>query len=147
MPQLQQIIEQIAELDPVEREQLFCELSEQVLPSPSLLIKLLSRQPADDYPLIVTTPDVCGGEARVIRTRIPVWVVERMRQLGLAEIDILRSFPTLRAVDLVQIWSYADRHRSEIERAIRENEAESEHVPVEVVSMAANRKPDHEGTD
>lgn len=77
-----------------------------------------------EYPSIVRTPGVCGGAARLIRTRIPVWTLERMRQLGVSEIDILRSYPTLRAVDLVQAWSYAARHRSEIEQAIRENEQE-----------------------
>ncbi len=73
---------------------------------------------------ILKTPDVCGGSARIIRTRIPVWSIERMRQLGMTEIDILRSYPTLKAVDLVQAWSYADAHRSEIEDDIRANEEE-----------------------
>jgi uncharacterized protein (DUF433 family) len=47
-----------------------------------------------------------------------------MRQLGVSESDILKSYPTLRAADLVQAWSYADHHRQEIEEAIRENEEE-----------------------
>jgi len=71
---------------------------------------------------IVSTPGVCGGVPRIIRTRIPVWTLERMRQLGVSESEILRSFPTLRAVDLVQAWSYVDLHRDEIEQQIRENE-------------------------
>lgn len=73
-------------------------------------------------PSIVSTPRVCGGVPRIIRTRIPVWTLERMRQLGLSEADILRSYPALRAVDLVQAWGYAETHRNEIERQIRENE-------------------------
>jgi len=73
-------------------------------------------------PAIVTTPGVCGGAPRIIRTRIPVWTLERMRQLGVSEADILRSFPTLRAVDLVQAWVYVDTHRNQIEHQIRENE-------------------------
>jgi uncharacterized protein (DUF433 family) len=77
-----------------------------------------------EHPAVVKTPDVCGGSARIIRTRIPVWTLERMRQLGLSEIDILRSYPSLKAIDLVQAWSYADAHRDEIEREIRENEEE-----------------------
>lgn len=72
--------------------------------------------------LIVSTPDVCGGVARIIRTRIPVWTLERMRQLGVSEADILKSYPSLRAVDLVQAWAYVDTHREEIEKQIRENE-------------------------
>jgi uncharacterized protein (DUF433 family) len=78
--------------------------------------------PALEYPSIVSTPSVCGGAARLIRTRIPVWTLERMRQLGVSEVDVLRSYPTLRAADLVQVWSYADRHRAEIDRVIQENE-------------------------
>lgn len=77
---------------------------------------------------IVKTPNVCGGAARIIRTRIPVWLIERMRQLGMTEIDILRSYPTLRAVDLVQAWGYSDAFRSEIETEIRENEDDSDLV-------------------
>jgi uncharacterized protein (DUF433 family) len=79
-----------------------------------------------EYSTIVRTPGVCGGDARVIRTRIPVWVLHRMRQLGISESDILKSYPTLRAVDLVQAWSYADHHRQEIEEAIRANEENEE---------------------
>ncbi len=73
-------------------------------------------------PSIVSTPEVCGGAARIIRTRIPIWTLERMRQLGVSEADILRSFPSLRAVDLVQAWAYVDDHRDEIQRQIEANE-------------------------
>jgi uncharacterized protein (DUF433 family) len=72
--------------------------------------------------LVVSTPDVCGGAARIIRTRIPVWTLEHMRQLGVSEADILKNFPTLRAVDLVQAWAYVNTHRQEIEDQIRQNE-------------------------
>lgn len=116
MPQLAELMDQIDELDPVEYE--------------NLLQSLIAKQPQtnqslrQDFPLIVSTPDVCGGAARFIRTRIPVWTVERMRQLGVSESDILRSYPTLRAADLVQAWSYAEKHRGEIEQAIHANETE-----------------------
>lgn len=124
MPQLQQLFKQIAELDPVEREQLAFALSDEMLAFHPFMVRWLQRPYAQEYPSIVATPGVCGGAARFIRTRIPVWAIERMRQLGVSEIDILRSYPTLRAVDLVQAWSYAARHRNEIEKAIQENEEE-----------------------
>jgi uncharacterized protein (DUF433 family) len=73
-------------------------------------------------PSIVATPGVCGGVPRIIRTRIPVWTLERMRQLGVSEADILHSYPTLKAVDLVQAWAYVDAHREVIDQQIRENE-------------------------
>jgi uncharacterized protein (DUF433 family) len=49
-----------------------------------------------------------------------------MHQLGVTELDIMRSYPTLRAADLVQAWSYAASHRAEIEEEIRESEAEND---------------------
>jgi uncharacterized protein (DUF433 family) len=45
-----------------------------------------------------------------------------MRRQGIAESDILRSFPALRAANLVNAWNYVDAHPSEIESQIRENE-------------------------
>jgi uncharacterized protein (DUF433 family) len=123
MPQLEQIVQQITELDPVQREELVIALSEGLSLSP-LVLKWLHGLPTPEFPSIVATTGVCGGEPRLIRTRIPVWVLERMRQLGVSEIDILRSYPALRATDLVQAWSYATRYRADIEKAIRENEEE-----------------------
>jgi uncharacterized protein (DUF433 family) len=108
-----EVIDQIEKLDPVDREQVLCQLS----------TKFPSTKPAlDFFPNIVKTPGVCGGVARIIRTRIPIWTLERIRQFNVSESEILRSYPTLRAVDLVQAWSYADCHRDEIEMQIRENE-------------------------
>lgn len=71
---------------------------------------------------IVRTPDVCGGSARIIRTRIPVWVLEQFRRLGTSEADLLKAYPSLRAIDLVAAWQYADSHIEEMDREIRENE-------------------------
>jgi uncharacterized protein (DUF433 family) len=71
---------------------------------------------------IETDPRVCGGEARIVRTRIPVWVLEQMRRQGISEADILRSYPTLRAEDLVNAWNYVDAHRQELESQIQDNE-------------------------
>lgn len=73
---------------------------------------------------IVRTPDICGGDARINRTRIPVWAVERLRQLGAPESEILLTFPTLSAIDVAQAFLYAEMHREEIEKEIRENEKE-----------------------
>lgn len=121
MTQLQQLYKQIADLDAADREQLAFALSEELLPFHPLLSRWLPRH-SQEFPSIVSTPGVCGGAARLIRTRIPVWAIERMRQLGVSDLDILRSYPSLRAVDLVQAWAYAARHRAEIDQAIRDNE-------------------------
>lgn len=77
---------------------------------------------ANFWPGIEKTPGVVGGDARVVRTRIPVWSLENYRRLGWSEAQILDNFPTLRAADLVNVWAYVDSHKDEIEQAITENE-------------------------
>jgi uncharacterized protein (DUF433 family) len=57
-----------------------------------------------------------------VGTRISVWTLEQYRRLGLTEGQILGAFPSLRATDLVNAWSYVAGHQDEIERQIRENE-------------------------
>ncbi|HMQ52377.1 MAG TPA: DUF433 domain-containing protein [Anaerolineae bacterium] len=87
------------------------------------LLQLLVRDIANSWPGIEKTPGVVGGEARIVRTRIPVWVLENYRRLGWREAKILENYPTLRAVDLVNAWAYAEAHPQEIEQAIQENES------------------------
>lgn len=86
------------------------------------LLQWVASDLGDSFPGIESVPDVCGGEACIVRTRIPVWILEQARRLGVTEADLLRSYPTLRAEDLVHAWAYARAHREEIERQIRENE-------------------------
>lgn len=70
---------------------------------------------------IEKTNGVCGGSARIAGTRIPVWQLVAARDLGVGEAQLLLDFPTLRAQDLLNAWSYAQSHRNEIEAEIREN--------------------------
>lgn len=77
---------------------------------------------ADAYPGIDSTPDVCGGEARIVRTRIPVWLLARAQQLGSSEAELLTAYPSLRAEDLAHAWHYARAHTDEIQRDIAANE-------------------------
>ena len=86
------------------------------------LLQILAQDISNAWSGIEKTAGVVGGEARIVRTRIPVWTLENYRRLGWSEALILDNYPTLRAVDLVNAWAYADAHRDEIERAIRENE-------------------------
>lgn len=86
------------------------------------LLQMLAQDISNTWPGIERTEGVVGGESRIVRTRIPVWVLENYRRLGWSEARILDNYPTLRAVDLVSAWSYADTHRDEMDRAIRENE-------------------------
>lgn len=66
---------------------------------------------------------VCGGEACIVRTRVPVWLLVQARRLNTSEADLLRAYPTLRAEDLANAWAYHRAHPEEIERQIQENEA------------------------
>ena len=74
------------------------------------------------FPGIESRPDVCGGEPCIVRTRIPVWVLIRARQMGVNEADLLRPYPTLRAEDLTNAWAYYRAYRDGIAQQIRENE-------------------------
>jgi uncharacterized protein (DUF433 family) len=86
------------------------------------LLQWVARDLGDASPGIESRPGVCGGDPCIVRTRIPVWVLEQSRRLGISEADLLRSYPALRAEDLANAWAYVRAHREEIDRQIRENE-------------------------
>ncbi len=87
------------------------------------LLQWVVRDLGDTHPGIDSIPNVCGGEPCIVRTRIPVWILVRAKQLGTSEAELLRCYPTLRAEDLANAWAYYRSHRDEIEKQIRENEA------------------------
>jgi len=89
------------------------------------LLQWVVRDLGDAFPGIESNPDVCGGEPCIVRTRIPVWLLEQARRLGTSEADLLRAYPSLRAEDLANAWAYVRSHRAEIEQQIRENEEQS----------------------
>ncbi len=86
------------------------------------VLEWLARDLGEAFPGVESTPGVCGGEPCIVRTRIPVWILVQARRLGTSEADLLRSYPMLRAEDLVQAWAYALAHREEIEQQILANE-------------------------
>lgn len=118
MPDSRDLLEQIRELPADRLEALAAILIEA---SPLFPFALLGRR-LPDFPSVVSTPGVCGGSARLIRTRIPIWLLQHLRQRGFSEAKILASYPTLTAGDLVQAWGYVAGHRSEIDQEIEENE-------------------------
>jgi uncharacterized protein (DUF433 family) len=71
---------------------------------------------------IEKTPGVVGGDACIAGTRIPVWVLENFRRMGLSEAQILENYPTLHAADLVNAWRYVETNRVEVNDAIQANE-------------------------
>jgi len=87
------------------------------------LLRWITRDFDGAFPGIETDPEVAGGEPCILRTRIPVWVLVRARQLGASEAELLNNYPGLRAEDLVNAWGYYRLHRDEIDQQIDENEA------------------------
>ena len=85
------------------------------------LLRVLTEDLFDAYPGIEATPGICGGEPRVVRTRIPVRQLVEARAAGLSEAQILSAYPTLTAEDLVNAWHYYRSHRAEIDALIAEN--------------------------
>lgn len=86
------------------------------------LLQWAARDLGDSFPGIESNPQICGGEACIVRTRIPVWLLAQARRLGTSEADLLRSYPTLRAEDLANAWAYERSHRKEINAQIKANE-------------------------
>jgi uncharacterized protein (DUF433 family) len=107
----------------VDRDELQALLDELSPAERAQVLQKLVRDLGDAFPGIETDPRVCGGDACIVRTRIPVWLLVQLRQLGASEADLLRNYPVLRAEDLAAAWAYARTHRAEIDEQIRAHEA------------------------
>jgi uncharacterized protein (DUF433 family) len=108
MNTLQEVQEALTSLTPGEKAQ---------------LLQTLAYDLGNTSPGIDSDPAVSGGEACIIRTRIPVWILVQARILGVSEAELLTSYPTLHAEDLTNAWAYYRSHRAEIDEQIIENEA------------------------
>jgi len=86
------------------------------------LLQWIARDLGDAYPGIESAAGVMGGVPCIVRTRIPVWLLEQARKLGTSESDLLRNYPSITAQDLANAWSYVRSHREEIDNQIAENE-------------------------
>jgi uncharacterized protein (DUF433 family) len=87
------------------------------------LLQAVVRDLGDAFPGIESRADVCGGDPCIVRTRIPVWVLEQARRLGAGDAELLKMYPSLRAEDLANAWAFVRSHRAEVERQIEEHEA------------------------
>jgi uncharacterized protein (DUF433 family) len=83
------------------------------------LLQAVAGEVVDAFAGIESTPGVCGGEPCIVRTRIPVRVLDQYRRLGMSEAALLENYPTLRAQDLANAWAYVQAHRHEIDELIR----------------------------
>lgn len=86
------------------------------------MLQHLARTLTHAWPGVEKTPGVHGGDACIVRTRIPIWTLEAYRQRGWNDAAILANFPTLRTADLASAWLYVDAHRAEIAQALRQHE-------------------------
>ena len=109
------------------------------------LLQIMVRDIGEAFPGIESTPGVQGGDPCIVRTRIPVWVLEQARRLGVTEAELLLDYPSLRAADLVNAWAYVRAHRIEIDRQIEEQEAEDGEpsIVVEGGITAGFARPQH----
>ena len=73
---------------------------------------------AVETPAIQKTPNVCGGDARVRNTRIPVWLLVLHRKFGRSDAEVLASYPTLTQADLDAVWDYYRDNPVEVEQTI-----------------------------
>jgi uncharacterized protein (DUF433 family) len=74
------------------------------------LLQLTARDLGDVFPGIESRRGVFGDEPCIVRTRIPVWVLEQARRLGVSESDLLRAYPTLRAQHRATAWALVGSH-------------------------------------
>src|SRR5947209_7337165 len=88
----------------------------------SLAPRIGSSGAATKCPGITRIPGVCGGDPCIERTRIPVWVLFRMHQLGVTDSALLEDYPGLTMQDIQNAWNYVATHQTEIDRMVRENE-------------------------
>jgi uncharacterized protein (DUF433 family) len=79
------------------------------------ILKWVVQELGDAFPGIDSRSEVCGGEPCIVRTRIPVWLLEQARRLGASEQSLLAAYPSLRAEALVNAWAYARSHAAEID--------------------------------
>jgi uncharacterized protein (DUF433 family) len=117
MSMVQEAEDLIAQMTPAERAQ---------------ILQVVVRGIGDAFPGIESIPGVQGGDPCIVRTRIPVWVLEEYRRLGMSESELLANYPSLRAEDLVNAWAYVRAHRDEIERQIQEQQPDEDEPSIVV---------------
>ncbi|GJD21293.1 Protein of unknown function DUF433 [Rivularia sp. IAM M-261] len=71
---------------------------------------------------IQVTPGVCGGQARIKNTRIPVWTLVAYRKLGAPDEELLANYPGLTAADLSAAWDYYKQYPEQIGKQIAQDE-------------------------
>ena len=71
--------------------------------------------------LIKKTPGVCGGNARIRETRIPIWTLVSFQKQGASQEELLRNYPSLTVEDLAAAWLYYQKKPEEIDQVLAED--------------------------
>ncbi|MBF2056873.1 MAG: DUF433 domain-containing protein [Cyanobacterium sp. T60_A2020_053] len=88
------------------------------------LVQVIESLPQDDYLLfqkqlavrsIQKMPGICGGNARIRNTRIPVWTIVSLQQQGADDTELLDNYPSLTPFDLLAVKMYYIEHHQEID--------------------------------
>ena len=99
------------------------------------LVQVIESLPQDDYILfqqqltlrsIQKTEGVCGGQARIRNTRIPVWTIISLQHQGADDSELLENYPSLTPFDLVAVRNYYSVHQQEIDGIIAKYAKEDE---------------------
>jgi len=103
---LQKVVAMLPEMSPSEKAQ---------------LLQWIVSDLTNIFPGIEKTPGVCGGDACIAGTRIPVWSLVNSRNLGFTDGQLLDSYPTLSREDLKNVWNYYQANKAETDELIAEN--------------------------
>lgn len=68
------------------------------------------------------SPGVCGGRARIRDTRVPVWTIIELHNLGMPDSTILENYPSLTQLDLKAAQYYYHFNLYEIDNDIDEQD-------------------------
>jgi uncharacterized protein (DUF433 family) len=76
-----------------------------------------------EHSWIQKSPDVCGGNACIRNTRVPVWSLVVARRHGVDDGGMLNHFVTpLSSADVDVAFAYYNQHAEEIEQEIGLNQ-------------------------
>ena len=68
---------------------------------------------------VIKTASVCNGSARLMGTRIPIWMLAELKRKGWGDDTIREAYPTLTQLQLDVAWEYVVSHPGEIAEELK----------------------------
>lgn len=99
------------------------------------LVEVIGALTQEDYSLfqkqltfksIQKTVGICGEQARVRNTRIPVWTIISLQNQGAKDEEIMNNYPSLTPFDLMAVKAYYSQHDMEIDTILAKYAQEDE---------------------